>query len=150
MLYEHMFVLCSAVRNVYTAVGNVHSAMGNVHSALRNIKQKPFPDTITNSFRDFYRRLSLYLYIKQGDTVIASRVRSRTVFFLFSSITSITNSVNYHIYRRLYSDRRCDRRVIVVIEERFFNVKIGDFSHKFTIKRGHSEGLYPIIINNIE
>ena len=47
MLYEHMFVLCSAVRNVYTAVGNVHSAVGNVHSALRNIKQKPFPDTIT-------------------------------------------------------------------------------------------------------
>ena len=40
--------------------------------------------------------------------------------------------------------------MIVVIEERFFNVKIGDFSHKFTIKRGHSEGLYPIIINNIE
>ena len=79
-----MFVLCSAVRNVYTAVGNVHSAMGNVHSALRNIKQKPFPDTITNSFRDFYRRLSLYLYIKQGDTVIASRVRSRTLcFFIF-------------------------------------------------------------------
>ena len=35
--------------------------------------------------------------------------------------------------------------MIVVIEERFFNVKIGDFSHKFTIKRGHSEGLYPII-----
>ena len=77
MLYEHMFVLRSAVRNVYTAVGNVHSA-------LRNIKQKPFPDTITNSFRDFYRRLSLYLYIKQGDTVIASRVRSRTLcFFIF-------------------------------------------------------------------
>ena len=150
MLYEHMFVLCSAVRNVYTAMGNVHTAVGNVHSALRNIKQKPFPDTITNSFRDFYRRLSLYLYIKQGDTVISSRVRARTMFFLFSSITSITNSINYHIYRRLYSDRRCDRRVIVVIEERFFNVKIGDFSHKFTIKRGHSEGLYPIIINNIE
>ena len=36
-----MFVLCSAVRNVYTAVGNVHTAVGNVHSALRNIKQKP-------------------------------------------------------------------------------------------------------------
>ena len=51
MLYEHMFVLRSAVRNVYTAVGNVHTAVGNVHSALRNIKQKPFPDTITNSFR---------------------------------------------------------------------------------------------------
>ena len=46
-----MFVLRSAVRNVYTAVGNVHTAVGNVHSALRNIKQKPFPDTITNSFR---------------------------------------------------------------------------------------------------
>ena len=53
-----MFVLRSAVRNVYTAMGNVHTAMGNVHtavgnvhSALRNIKQKPFPDTITNSFR---------------------------------------------------------------------------------------------------
>ena len=49
-----MFVLRSAVRNVYTAVGNVHSAVvnvhsavGNVHSALRNIKQKPFSDTIT-------------------------------------------------------------------------------------------------------
>ncbi len=84
MLYEHMFVLCSAVRNVYTAVGNVHTAVGNVHSALRNVKQKPFPHTITNSFRDFYRRLSLYLYIKQGDTVIASRVRSRTLcFFIF-------------------------------------------------------------------
>ena len=78
-----MFVLCSAVRNVYTAVGNVHSAVGNVYSALRNIKQKPFPDTITNSFRDFYRRLFLYLYIKQGDTVIASLVRARTVFFYF-------------------------------------------------------------------
>ena len=51
MLYEHMFDLCSAVRNVYTAMGNVHSAVGNVQSALRNIKQKPFPDTITNSFR---------------------------------------------------------------------------------------------------
>ena len=84
MLYEHMFVLCSAVRNVYTAVGNVHSAVGNVHSPLRNIKQKPFPDTITNSFRDFYRRLSLYLYIKQGDTVISSRVRARILcFFIF-------------------------------------------------------------------
>ena len=46
-----MFVLRSAVRNVYTAMGNVHTAVGNVHSALRNIKQKPFPDTITNSFR---------------------------------------------------------------------------------------------------
>ena len=54
-----MFVLRSAVRNVNTAMGNVHTAVGNVHSALRNIKQKPFPDTITNSFRDFYRRLSL-------------------------------------------------------------------------------------------
>ena len=42
-----MFVLCSAVRNVYSAVENVHSAVGNVHSALRNIKQKPFSDTIT-------------------------------------------------------------------------------------------------------
>ena len=83
MLYEHMFVLCSAVRNVYTAVGNVHTAVGNVHSALRNIKQKPFPDTITNSFRDFYRRLFLYLYIKQGDTVIASRVRAHIMFFYF-------------------------------------------------------------------
>ena len=47
MLYEHMFVLRSAVRNVHSAVVNVHSAVGNVHSALRNIKQKPFPDTIT-------------------------------------------------------------------------------------------------------
>ena len=46
-----MFVLRSAVRNVYSAMGNVHTAVGNVHSALRNIKQKPFPDTITNSFR---------------------------------------------------------------------------------------------------
>ena len=45
-----MFVLRSAVRNVYSAMGNVHSAVGNVHSALRNIKQKPFSDTITNSF----------------------------------------------------------------------------------------------------
>ena len=84
MLYEHMFVLRSAVRNVYTAMGNVHTAVGNVHSALRNIKQKPFSHTITNSFRDFYRRLSLYLYIKQGNTVIASRVHARILcFFIF-------------------------------------------------------------------
>ena len=93
MLYEHMFVLRSAVRNVYTAVGNVHSAVGNVHSALRNIKQKPFPDTITNSFRDFYRRLSLYLYIKQGDTVIASRVRSRTLCFFYFLLSLLSLSI---------------------------------------------------------
>ena len=84
MLYEHMFVLCSAVRNVYTAVGNVHSAMGNVHSALRNIKQKPFPDTITNSFRDFYRRLSLYLYIQARRFChCLARTRAHTMFFYF-------------------------------------------------------------------
>ena len=47
MLYEHMFVLRSAVRNVHSAVVNVHSAVVNVHSAVRNIKQKPFSDTIT-------------------------------------------------------------------------------------------------------
>ena len=80
-----------------------------------------------------------------------SRAYTRASYvFSFSSITSIIIYVNYHIDRELDSDRRRDRRVIVVIEERFFNVKIGDFSHKFTIKRGHSEGLYPIIINNIE
>ena len=50
-----MFVLRSAVRNVYTAMGNVHTAVGNVHSALRNIKQKPFPDTITIAFVIIYR-----------------------------------------------------------------------------------------------
>ena len=56
-----------------------------------------------------------------------SRACTRASYvFLFSSITSITNNVNYHLYRRLYSDRRCDRRVIVVIEERLFNVKIRD------------------------
>ena len=71
-------------------------------------------------------------------------------FFLFSSITSITIYVNYHADKEFDSDRRRDRRVIVVIEARFFNVKICDLSHKFTIKRWHSEGLYPIIINNIE
>ena len=93
----------------------------------------------------------LYIFISSKEILSLPRAYARAYYvFLFSSITSITNSINYHIYRRLYSDRRCDRRVIVVIEERFFNVKIGDFSHKFTIKRGHSEGLYPIIINNIE
>ena len=80
-----------------------------------------------------------------------SRAYTRSSYvFSFSSITSIIIYVNYHIDRELDSDRRRDRRVIVVIEERFFNVKIGDFSHKFTIKRWYSEGLYPIIINNIE
>ena len=57
-----------------------------------------------------------------------SRAYTRASYvFSISSITSITNNVNYHIYRRLYSDRRRDRRVIVVIEERLFNVKICDF-----------------------
>lgn len=88
-----MFDLCSAVRNVYTAMGNVHTAVGNVHSALRNIKQKPFPDTITNSFRDFYRRLSLYLYIKQGDSVIASRVRARILLFFYFLLSLLSLSI---------------------------------------------------------
>ena len=48
------------------------------------------------------------------------------MFFLFSSITSITNYVNYHADKEFDSDRRRDRRVIVVIEERLFNVKILD------------------------
>ena len=91
----------------------------------------------------------LYIFILSKEILSLLRSYARAYYvFLFSSITAITNSVNYHIYRRLYSDRRCDRRVIVVIEESFFNVKVGDFSHKFTIKRGHSEGLYPIIINS--
>ena len=56
-----------------------------------------------------------------------SRAYTRASYvFSFSSITSITNNVNYHIYRRLYSDKRRDRRVIVVIEERLFNGKIVD------------------------
>ena len=78
-----------------------------------------------------------------------SRAHTRASYvFSFSSITSITIYVNYHADRELDSDRRRDRKVIVVIEERLFNGKICDFSHKFTIKRGHSEGLYPIIINS--
>ena len=48
------------------------------------------------------------------------------MFFSFSSITSITIYVNYHANREVDSDRRRDRRVIVVIEERFFNGKIVD------------------------
>ena len=64
-----------------------------------------------------------------------SRAYTRASYvFSFSSITSITIYVNYHADKELDSDRRRDRRVIVVIEERFFNVKICDFSHKFTIK----------------
>ena len=84
MLYEHMFVLCSAVRNVYTAVGNVHSAVGNVHSALRNIKQVPYPFKFHSTIFLTSLPLSIYLYIKQGDSVIASRVRARILcFFIF-------------------------------------------------------------------
>ena len=45
-----------------------------------------------------------------------------SIFFSFSSITSITIYVNYHANRELDSDRR----VIVVMEERFFNGKIVD------------------------
>ena len=41
--------------------------------------------------------------------------------FSFSSITSITNNLTD---RQLDSDRRSDRSVIEVIEERFFNYKI--------------------------
>ena len=119
MLYEHMFVLRSAVRNVYTAMGNVHTAVGNVHSALRNIKQKPFPDTIINSFRDFIDDC-LYIFISSKEILSLLRAYARAhCVFLFSSITSITFHINYHADRELDSDRRRDRRVIVVIEERF-------------------------------
>ena len=56
-----------------------------------------------------------------------SRAYTRASYvFSFSSITSITIYVNYHADKELDSDRRRDRRVIVVIEERFFNVKIRD------------------------
>ena len=44
--------------------------------------------------------------------------------FSFSSITSITNHINNLTDRQLDSDRRSDRSVIEVIEERFFNYKI--------------------------
>ena len=53
-------------------------------------------------------------------------VYAHSMFFSFSSITSITIYVNYHANRELDSDRRRDRRVTVVIEERFFNGKIVD------------------------
>ena len=56
-----------------------------------------------------------------------SRAYTRAHYvFLFSSITSITNNVNYHADKEFDSDRRRDRRVIVVIEERLFNGKIVD------------------------
>ena len=56
-----------------------------------------------------------------------SRAHTRASYvFLFSSITSITIYVNYHADKEFDSDRRRDRRVIVVIEERIFNVKIVD------------------------
>ena len=56
-----------------------------------------------------------------------SRAYTRASYvFSFSSITSIIIYVNYHIDSELDSDRRRDRRVIVVMEERFFNGKIVD------------------------
>ena len=56
-----------------------------------------------------------------------SRAYTRASYvFSFSSITSITIYVNYHADNELDSDRRRDRRVIVVIEERLFNGKIVD------------------------
>ena len=56
-----------------------------------------------------------------------SRAYTRASYvFSFSSITSITNNVNCHADKEFDSDRRRDRRVIVVIEERLFNGKIAD------------------------
>ena len=56
-----------------------------------------------------------------------SRAHTRASYvFSFSSITAITIYVNYHADKELDSDRRRDRRVIVVIEERLFNGKIAD------------------------
>ena len=102
MLYEHMFVLCSAVRNVYTAVGNVHTAVGNVHtavgnvhSALRNIKQKPFSDTITNSFRDFYRRLSLYQARRYCHCFARTLAHIMFFYFLLSLLSLIMLTIIY-------------------------------------------------------
>ena len=54
-----------------------------------------------------------------------SRAYTRASYvFSFSSITSITIYVNYHADKELDSDRRRDRRVIVVIEERFLTAKL--------------------------
>ena len=76
MLHEHMFVLCSAVRNVYAAVGNVHSAVGNVHSAMmnvrsamRNINQTRSKDTLKQGIKLTSIRLSLYIYNYLTDSV---------------------------------------------------------------------------------
>ena len=48
--------------------------------------------------------------------------------FSFSSITSITNHINNLTDRQLDSDRRSDRSVIEVIEERFLTTKLQEFT----------------------
>ena len=48
--------------------------------------------------------------------------------FSFSSITSITNHINNLTDRQLDSDRRGDRSVIEVIEERFLTTKLQEFT----------------------
>ena len=48
--------------------------------------------------------------------------------FSFSTITSITNHINNLTDRQLDSDRRSDRSVIEVIEERFLTTKLQEFT----------------------
>ena len=48
--------------------------------------------------------------------------------FSFSSITSIPNHINNLTDRQLDSDRRSDRSVIEVIEERFLTTKLQEFT----------------------
>ena len=51
------------------------------------------------------------------------------MFFINFTITTITIGVKYLIIIELMSDRRSDRRVIEVIEEGLFLIKMAIFEH---------------------
>ena len=71
------------------------------------------------------------------------------MFFLFSSITSITIYVNYHADKEFDSDRRRDRRVIVVIEERFLTTISRYFKKNLDVLPPKSIHHSPITMQNI-
>ena len=120
--------LCSPLRNVHTAVGNVYSAMGNVRSAVRNIKQVPCPFKFHSTIFITLLPLSIYLYYYYYDNVIKTVVTPPLYYvFINFTITTITIGVKYLILIELISDRRSDRRVIEVIEEGLFLIKMAIF-----------------------
>ena len=72
--------------------------------------------------------MSIYLYYYYNDNVIKTVVTTPyTIYLINFTATTAPFGFNYLILIELISDRRSDRRVIEVIEEGLFLIKMAIF-----------------------